>query len=82
MKLDRIQELVAFDHLMAVEVEDVDYGGRHWTPVLSSELDEYLAAMSDTYSLSDIDHHAKCPCEATWKEWLDFVRLKNLALEG
>ena len=79
MNMSRLQELANTNHLMAVEVEADDYGYRQWVPALESEVDAVVrehAAIG--YSLSDVDHHAKCPCLASWDEWLfllDFQRI-------
>lgn len=79
MNLHRLQTLNSYNHLMAVEVEADDYGYRQWVPALESEVETVIAEHREIgYSLSDIDHHAKCPCLASWEEWvflLDFQRL-------
>lgn len=78
MNIERLRFLSTFDHLSAVEVEHED-GYRQWIPCRDSEvsavIDEYAAI---GYALSDLDHHAKCECLASWDEWvflLDFQAL-------
>lgn len=79
MNLSRLQQLSTFDHLMAVEVEADDYGYRTWVPARESEVDAVIREHAEIgYSLSDVDHHAKCDCLASWDEWmflLDFQRI-------
>jgi hypothetical protein len=78
MNIERLRELDSFDHLMAVEVEHED-GYRMWVTCRESTMTEVIeqeAAIG--YGLSDIDHHAKCDCLASWDEYvfyLDFMRL-------
>lgn len=49
------------EHVMAVELDSVY--GRHWTPVLESYVDSFIAEMTQLdYDLSDVDHSARCWC--------------------
>lgn len=78
MNLSRLQQLSTHNHLMAVEVEHED-GYRQWVPAREDEVDAVIAEHREIgYGLSDLDHHAKCDCLASWDEWmflLDFQRL-------
>jgi len=49
------------EHRMAVEVEN-DYGHRSWDHMKESEVSDYISGIPDSYSLSDVDHSAKCWC--------------------
>jgi hypothetical protein len=79
MNLARLRELHTFNHLMAVELEADDYGYRQWFPRREDEVEDFITSQASIgYSLSDIDHHAKCDCLASWDEWvflLDFQRI-------
>jgi len=78
MNIERLQFLNSFDHLAAVEVEH-ESGYRMWVTCRDSEVGHTIDAEAAIgYALSDIDHHAKCECLASWDEWLfllDFQRL-------
>lgn len=78
MNIERMQFLNSFDHLSAVEVEHED-GYRQWVPCRESEVDAVIAEHAAIgYGLSDIDHHAKCECLATWDEWMFLLDIQRL----
>lgn len=50
------------EHLTVVEVEG-DMGGRRWSrPMRDSQVNAYCDDLPEGYSVSDIDHAAKCWC--------------------
>lgn len=52
------------EHLEMVELEDDDYGYRAWHTMPTSEVAGFIALYTSRgYSLSDIDHAAKCWCQ-------------------
>lgn len=52
----------AREHYMAIEI---DSGiGRYWRKVKESQVDEYIANLAPSYSISDLDHSAQCWCFA------------------
>lgn len=78
MNLARLQELNNFDHMAAVEVEHEE-GWRMWVTCRDSEvsdvIDEYRTL---NYGLSDLDHHAKCECLASWDEWMFLLDIQRM----
>lgn len=52
----------AREHLSAVEVE-FDTGGRIWHHMKESEVDDFIANLTEWEFFSDCDHSAKCWCQ-------------------
>jgi hypothetical protein len=78
MNIERLRELDSYNHMMAVEVEH-ESGYRMWVTCTEASMTEVIEAEAAVgYGLSDIDHHVKCECLASWDEYtfyLDFMRL-------
>jgi hypothetical protein len=58
----RESELAKRVHMHAVEVE-FETGGRFWSHMPATDVDDYIRGMGEGTGLSDIDHSAKCWCQ-------------------